>query len=100
MDLRNVPQIHVFEEIPHMAKRKAIPTYRYHQKTGRAVIAVYHADGSRHDILLPGAYDSAESLQEYERILAILRTNDGGMSPENEKSKVDLSIAELILRFE
>ena len=43
----------VFLRVHRMAKRKPIPTYRFHQKTGRAVISVYHVDGSRHDILLP-----------------------------------------------
>src|ERR1051325_1072783 len=84
-----------------MAKRNPIPTYRHHPRTGRAIISVYHADGSRHDILilLPGAYDSDESRQEYERILAMLRTNGGTMPQDSEGTKVDLSIAELILKY-
>jgi hypothetical protein len=78
--------------------RNPIPTYRRHQRTGRAIITVRRAIGSRRDILLPGEFNSAESRQEYERILAILRTNGGNLPPENGH-KTDLSIAELILRF-
>jgi integrase len=78
--------------------RNLIPTYRRHRRTGRAIITVRNAVGSRRDILLPGEFNSTESRQQYERILTILRTNGGNMPAENGQ-KTDLTIAELILRF-
>ena len=55
-----------------------------------------NSDGSRRDILLPGEFNSDESRHEYERVLALLRTNHGCMSVADQG---DLTINELALRF-
>jgi integrase len=77
--------------------RNAIPTYRFHRRTGRAIITVRNADGSRRDILLPGTFNSAESRQEYERVLTLLRTNEGGLTLNERRS--NLTLNELALLF-
>ncbi len=60
--------------------RKTVPAYRKHKQTGRAAVSIYRADGSRSEIILPGAYGSEQSKQEYERLLCQLRANDGKLS--------------------
>src|ERR1043165_5297668 len=74
------------------------PTYRYHKKTGRAIITVRTHAGDRQDILLPGAYDSAESREAYNQQCALLPVNKGRLPPPAVKAP-DLTIAELILRY-
>ena len=59
--------------------RLEIPAYRKHRSTGRAVVSVYRADGSRKEILLPGKYGSEESKQEYARILSQLSVGNGNL---------------------
>ena len=76
--------------------RLKIPSYRRHV-TGRATVSVYRSDGSRTEILLPGAYGSDESKQEYERILSQLRSNHGKLP--TEEAATDITIVELIARF-
>ena len=76
--------------------RISVPTYRLHRRTARAVVTVRNLDGSRRDILLPGEFNSDESRHEYERVLALLRTNNGCMSVAGQG---DLTINELALRF-
>jgi hypothetical protein len=49
--------------------RLKVPAYRKHSKTGRAVVSIYRADGSRTEFVLPGDYGSDESTREYERLL-------------------------------
>ena len=78
-------------------QRNLIPTYRKHSQTGRAVISVYRADGSRTEILLPGPYGSDESRHEYERVLATLRANVGKVP--DSRPAADISVAELVERF-
>lgn len=77
--------------------RNPIPTYRFHQRTGRAIVTVRNVDGSRRDILLPGCFNSDESRHEYERILAVLRTNNGCLVSNDALQ--DLTLNELALRF-
>ena len=48
--------------------RNQVPSYRRHKQSGQAIVTV-NLDGTRRDYLL-GPYGSAESKQEYERILA------------------------------
>ncbi len=78
--------------------RSTIPAYRKHKQTGRAAVSIYRTDGSRTEVILPGKYGSAESKQEYERLLAQLRGNAGRL-PDNQSKAPDLTIAELIARF-
>lgn len=49
-------------------QRNTIPSYQHHS-SGRARVRTYGTDGKRIDIVLPGVYGSAESKQEYERML-------------------------------
>ena len=76
--------------------KNTIPAYRKHKKTGRAVVSIYRTDGSRTETLLPGPYGSEESRQEYERLLAQLRSNGGSLPGTVRK---DITIAELVLKF-
>jgi hypothetical protein len=85
------------EVSPMPRPRLQIPAYRKHS-SGRAVVSVYRADGSRSEILLPGPHGSEESKQEYERVLAVLRANAGKLADRQCKA-FDLTIAELIARF-
>jgi hypothetical protein len=48
--------------------RKIIPTYR--NKEGKGVVTVYTEARQRKEIALPGPYNSAESREEYGRVLA------------------------------
>ena len=79
-------------------KANPIPSYLKHQSSGKARIRVTRADGSRQEILLPGPYGSQESKDEYQRILAILQNNQGTY-PSATAHSLDLSIAELSVRF-
>jgi integrase len=81
-----------------MAKRNLIPSYRFHRRTQRAIVTVRNPDGSRRDVLLPGDFNSPESRQEYERILALLRANSGCL-PTLVGSQADITVNELVLRF-
>ena len=72
--------------------RNLIPTYRKHSQTGRAVVSIYRADGSRTEIVLPGDYGSEESKQEYERLLAQLRANNGKL-PDQRATSSDFTVA-------
>lgn len=74
------------------------PTYRYHKKTGRAIITVRTPTGARQDMLLPGAFDSPESREEYDRVCALIAGN-GGQMPAPALKTPDLTIAELVLRY-
>ena len=74
-----------------MRSRLALPTYRRHLRTGRAVVSVYKADGSRTEVLLPGKFGSKESKNEYELLLAKLRTGEGQLPTEQQ---TDLTVAE------
>jgi hypothetical protein len=51
------------------------PTYRFHRKTGKAIVTYYARDGERRSTLLPGHFNSDESRRKYKRILAILKAN-------------------------
>ncbi len=76
----------------------AVPTYRLHKKTGRAIVTVRDHLGARRDILLPSLHNSPDSLQEYDRIKAQVRANDGRM-PADTAAPSDITISELILRY-
>jgi integrase len=82
-----------------MAGRRIEPTYRFHKKTGKAIVTYYARDGQRRSILLPGHFNSELSRKEYKRILAILKAN-GEPHPQQEKqSESGLTIDELIIKF-
>jgi integrase len=75
-----------------------IPTYRLHKRTGRAIVTVRDHAGARREVLLPGRYNSPESVAEYDRIKAHIRANAGRM-PAPAVTTSDLTIGELILRY-
>lgn len=56
-------------------KKGAPPSYRRHSG-GQACVTVRDRSGRRREILL-GPYDSAESKEEYERVLALLKVHRG-----------------------
>ena len=55
--------------------RNPVPSYRLHKQSGQAVVTLT-LNGVRKDILL-GPHGSPESKEEYERVLAQLRTPAG-----------------------
>jgi hypothetical protein len=73
-------------------KRNSIPAYQRHSN-GQARVRTYDANGMRVEILLPGDYDSAQSKEEYERVLAQLRVGSGRLP--NAKPSSDLTMCEL-----
>jgi hypothetical protein len=75
-----------------------VPSYRRHKRTGRAIVTVRDHLGSRRDILLLGAYGSAESRWEYDRIKATVTANNGRM-PATRSGTGDLTVNELVLRY-
>lgn len=74
------------------------PSYLHHRKSGKARVVVYNHEGLRKEILLPGVFNSKESLEEYHRICALLRTNSGRL-PSPRAATVDVTVAELVLRY-
>jgi len=77
--------------------RKSVPTYLLHKQAGRARIVVPDHLGRPKEILLPGPFNSDESLAEYERMLAVLRTGGGKLPAPS--GGVDLTINELVVGF-
>jgi integrase len=57
-----------------------VPSYRLHKPSGQAVCTVRLADGTRRDLYL-GPYNSPESKQEYERVIAEQRATAAGSDP-------------------
>jgi integrase len=75
-----------------------IPSYLRHRQSGKARIIVRDHVGAAREILLPGAYNSKESLEEYHRLCGLLRAN-GGRLPATKCGTVDLTVSELVLRY-
>ena len=78
--------------------RNSLPTYRHHKKTDRAVITGANDLGARQDILLPGKFNSPESVEEYKSICARIQTNKGTLLLTAAET-ADMTIAEFVLRF-
>jgi integrase len=74
------------------------PSYLLHRTSGKARIVVQDLAGVRKEILLPGVFNSPESLEEYHRVCALLRAN-GGRLPTPRAVSIDLTISELVLRY-
>lgn len=82
-----------------MPRRRIEPTYRFHKATGKAIVTYYDRDGQRRSMLLPGCFNSPESLTEYKRTLAILKAN-GSPKPQAETRKsADTTVNEVVLRY-
>jgi integrase len=73
------------------------PSYRKHRQSGQAIVSLPRGDGTYKDVLL-GAYGSAPSRAEYARVVAEFEASGGQVLPRGP-CPVDLTIAELILRF-
>lgn len=72
--------------------KKPFPAYRLHKQSGQAIVTV-NVNGTRKDMLL-GAYNSAESREEYRRVLANL---ESGMLASG--TPTDLTVNELCARY-
>jgi integrase len=82
-----------------MAGRRIQPTYRFHRKTGKAIVTYYTSNGQRRSTLLPGLFNSDESRNEYKRISAILKANGEPQPQQEKRSEPSLTIDELIIQF-
>ena len=78
-----------------MARPRGIPTYRRHKQSGQAIVTLSSPDGDRRDVLL-GTYGSAESRQEYARVVAEWQANARRVSVARS---ADLTVAELMAAF-
>ena len=76
--------------------RNPVPAYQRHS-SGCARVRTYDANGKRIEIILPGAYNSDESKEEYGRVLAQLRAGNGNLPAAKPSS--DLTVLELFTRF-
>jgi integrase len=74
------------------------PTYLRHRASGKARVVVLDHGGKRKEILLPGPFNSPESLEEYHRVCALIRGNNGRLPMPNGRT-ADLTIAEFVLRY-
>jgi len=51
-----------------MSRRKSVPTYRRHKKSGQAIVTLPDGFGNRKDFYL-GPYGSAKGRREYSRLI-------------------------------
>jgi hypothetical protein len=80
--------------------RNEVPSYRLHKQSGQAIVTVT-LNGVRKDILL-GRRGTPESKEEYERVLARLRTPSGAQSfaiGNGPGAPADLTVNELLLAY-
>jgi hypothetical protein len=64
-------------ETPKSRSLSIVPAYLRHRQSGKARVVVYDHHGNRKQILLPGEFNSNESLDEYHRTCALVRSNSG-----------------------
>src|SRR5947209_8406962 len=72
----------------------AVPVYRHHKPTGRAVCTVRLPGGRKQDLYL-GKFKSAASRVEFNHIVALVATNDGIYPTANP----DITLNELMLAY-
>jgi integrase len=81
-----------------MSEPSRIPAYRLHKSSGHAVVTLTDSHTkTRRDVLL-GRYGTAESRQEYLRVIAEWEANGRTLQAASD-SPADLTVAELLLRF-
>jgi integrase len=80
-----------------MSNKPRVPSYRLHRQSGQAVVTLTDSvTGRRKDHLL-GKYDTAESKEEYKRV--VLDWEARGRRLAHADHKDDLTLAELIARY-
>jgi integrase len=79
--------------------KNPVPSYRLHKQSGQAIVTL-NLNGARKDVLL-GRYDTPESKQEYERILAQLRAAAApALTPAGQTGSLpDLTVNEVLVAF-
>jgi integrase len=75
---------------------KRVPKYRKHRQSGQAIVTLPTGLGGRKDILL-GKYGTAESRQEYARVIAEWEAN--GRRLLQPASLADITVNELMLAY-
>ncbi|HLN26201.1 MAG TPA: hypothetical protein VK395_00495 [Gemmataceae bacterium] len=79
-----------------MIKNSSVPTYRKHRQSGQATVTLPDGLGDRRDILL-GKYGSAQTRQEYARIIGEWEANGRRLThPTNLR---DVSVNELMSAY-
>ena len=80
-------------------RKGELPSYRLHKQSGQAIVSLPLGSGRYHDHLL-GPYDSAQSKQEYARVIAEWVAGRYVMPVANPRGDQNgLSVAELILGY-
>jgi hypothetical protein len=72
-----------------------IPTYRFHKRSGQAVVTLRDPGGSRRDVYL-GPYGSAESKTEYNRVVA---EHQASIAAILGGASSDITVNEVLLAF-
>jgi integrase len=78
--------------------RNPNPSYLRHRQSGKARMIVCDHAGARREIMLPGRFNSKQSLDEYHRVCAMLQANNGRL-PATRSGTIDLTVSELVLRY-
>ena len=83
-----------------MSRLPQIPVYRLHKQSGQAVVTLTDGPGGRRRDFLLGRYGTAESRQEYTRVLAEWEANGRRLiSTSTAASAPDLTVNEMLLQF-
>jgi integrase len=80
-----------------MPRRNTVPSYRLHKQSGQAIVTLTDGLGGRRDVLL-GKHGSAESRQEYARVIAEWEAGGRSLLPASAASP-GLTVNELILAY-
>src|SRR5438046_8514357 len=79
--------------------KKSVPAYLLHRPSGQAVVKFTAADGTRRMLYL-GVFNSPESREEYERVLASLRKGDAPPAVATPGgARVDLTVTEALAAY-
>jgi hypothetical protein len=80
-----------------MSRSLRIPSYRKHRQSGQAIVTLPDGIGGRRDVLL-GKYRSAQSRQEYARIINEWEAS-GRTVPPSVLPRGGLTVNEIMLQF-
>jgi integrase len=80
-----------------MPRRIRTPSYRLHRQSGQAIVTLPNGRGGRRDVLL-GPYDTPESRDEYDRVIAEWLAN-GRLLVPSPVGAAELSVNELLLAY-